>query len=137
MGRRIALDTNIFLYALRNKNDQEVRAHNIIGSLGKAGVKAYTSVLTIHELLTGLRKRGLEKKISEYLEYVKAGGLITLVEYNKQTALISALVRAKYGLKTPDAIHIACALQVKAKKFITTDRRFPKVVENLQIEVLK
>lgn len=39
----------------------------------------------------------------------------------------AAELRAHYGIKTPDAIQVAAALQTKCKMFITNDRRLPKI----------
>lgn len=133
---RIALDTNIFVYAIERKDKYGDAARRLLEKIREEKDQVYTSVLTLHEILVGVHKRGFENKIPAILEYIAARGLVTIVDYDRQVALKSALIRAKYGLKTPDSIHIACAMHAKAKKFITTDRRLVRKIEGLDIVLL-
>jgi len=52
-------------------------------------------------------------------------------------AVRSAAVRAKYSIRTPDAIQLATALEHNATLFLTNDLRLPRRVENLQLAFLK
>jgi len=38
-------------------------------------------------------------------------------------------LRARHGLRTPDAIHLASVIEVGAKAFVTAGRRLPKMKE--------
>jgi len=48
---------------------------------------------------------------------------------NNKIGVIGAEFRAKYGLRTPDAIHIATAVVQDADIFFTADKRIKKVEE--------
>jgi predicted nucleic acid-binding protein len=48
----------------------------------------------------------------------------------------AARLRARYGLRTPDAIHLATAVAARAEAFVTTDRRLARVRE-LEVRVLR
>jgi predicted nucleic acid-binding protein len=50
---------------------------------------------------------------------------------------LAAELRAKYRLKTPDAIHLAAALRAECEELWTNDRRFSNAAgDSLQIKVL-
>ena len=51
--------------------------------------------------------------------------------YEASNKLVDRIVdlRTKYGVKTPDAIHLATAIEHKADVFVTNDRQLKKVKE--------
>jgi predicted nucleic acid-binding protein len=53
-----------------------------------------------------------------------------------EVARHAARLRAAYGLRTPDAIHLATAVAAEAAEFVTTDRRLARVKE-IEVRVLK
>lgn len=134
---KVCLDTNIFVYALEREDEKGQAARKVIEKIKKGNLKAYISVLVIHEVLVGIYKRGLSKYVSSILEFISFGGLITIVNYDRQIALVSALLRAEYGLRTADSIHLATAVVLKAKLFITSDKRIPRKIEGLKVDILK
>ena len=56
-------------------------------------------------------------------------------EIDQNVAHQAAKLRARYGLKTPDALFLATALEEKAQAFITNDVRL-KVIENIEIVLI-
>lgn len=48
---------------------------------------------------------------------------------DNKTCITGAELRAKYGLRTPDAIHIATAIVEDADIFFTADKEIKKVEE--------
>lgn len=54
---------------------------------------------------------------------------LAVVEVNEEIADKTALIRRKYGFRTPDAIQLATAVQTRAKVFITNDERLKKLKE--------
>ncbi len=80
---------------------------------------------------------------------LRAGDLATLAQFNVFFAGIELILadispavieratdlRAKYNLKTPDALHYATAVEVGATVFLTGDRGFERCTE-VPVEVL-
>src|ERR1017187_550024 len=60
----------------------------------------------------------------------------TVVPVTLEVARHAARLRAAYGLRTPDAIHLATAVAAEAAEFVTTDRRLARVKE-IEVRVLK
>lgn len=135
----IALDTNIFVYAYQ-KSKPTPTAQDAIALLDKikeVGIKCFISVLVFEEFLVQIYKRKLEKDINSYENFLTIGGLVTVTDINRQIARVAAKLRAQYpSLRTPDALHLACAIEAGAKIFITTDKRLPRKIGKLKIEVL-
>lgn len=136
MGRRIALDTNVFVYALENQGKLGDGARDLLQRIKAEKPIVYTSVITIHEVLTGVYKKGMAEKVPDYVLAITGDGLIRIVDFTQQIALTSAQIRAKYGLKTPDAIQIASAISAGASTFFTGDKRIPRKIGKLTVKGL-
>ncbi len=50
-------------------------------------------------------------------------------QIDKQTSVLAAELRAKYGVKTPDALFLATAILENADVFVTNDVRLKKIEE--------
>ncbi len=135
---RVALDTNIFICALKESDHRYQRASFILQQLKDKRLKVSISILVIEEFFIKVYKEGREKQKDEILDFINLDGQVNIVDVNQQVALKAAQIRAKYSsLRTPDAIHLASAIEAEAQIFITTDKRIPSKIENLVIKILK
>lgn len=133
----VGLDTNIFIRALKRDDFVNEETRNLLERIKEVKPKVHISVLVIEEFLIHVYKDKREKEIPAILEFITLGGLCIILDVNRQIAMLAAKLRAEYsGLRTPDAIHLASALESGAKVFITTDKRLPRKVGKLVIEVL-
>lgn len=133
----VALDTNIFIFALDHPGKPGEKAGSLLEHIKHVSPKVFISVLTIHEFFIKVYKIGREKDSDKLLDFLSMGGLASVVNINREIALAAAKIRATHThVRAPDAIHIATAIESKAKIFITTDRRLPRKVNGLKIEVL-
>lgn len=133
----IALDTNIFILAYDKKTPKGDIARELLQKNKEANSKIFISVIVIEEFLVRIYKQELEKDILKYEDFITAGGFITVVDVNRQVARLAAKLRAEYtSLRIPDALHLASAIEVGAKVFITTDRRLPRKIGKLTVKVL-
>jgi predicted nucleic acid-binding protein len=67
--------------------------------------------------------------------FTESAGVVVL-DIDMDIARRAAELRAKYGVRTADAIHLATALAAGASAFVTTDRRLARVKE-IEVRVLK
>lgn len=141
MGRKIALDTNIFIYALEDNSELGDASRKLFRIISKKAPQVVTSVITIEEILVGVYKRNLMDRISEYLGFISGNGLIDVIDVDKQIAMKAAQIRAEfskkekglYRVRASDAIQIATAIICRAEEFYTADKRLPKNIDNLRI----
>src|SRR3989344_3632138 len=132
MGRKIALDTNVFVYALEDDGKLGEEARKLFDRIKRGNTKAYTSSITIHEVLTGVYKKGNEEDIPDYLRAISGGDEVKIADFTTEVAIISARIRVAYKLKTPDAIQIGTAIALGASRFVTFDKRIPRNIEGLK-----
>lgn len=132
---RIFIDTNIYIHALEDKDHRGRQSRKIFGQIRLKTPHVYTSVITVSEILVEVFKNNLIDKVTEYLEFITADGLINVCEIDMQVSILSARIRAqsKKKIKTPDALQIASALSKQCNLFLTYDKGLPKSVEGLKI----
>lgn len=134
---KIALDANIFIYALENTGLSGDKSRDLFAQIKKERPQVVTSVLTIQEVLVGAYKEGLKDKVTAYVEFISGGGFVTIVDFTREIAILSAQIRATHSqIKTPDAIQLATAIHQDAGEFYTADKRLPKKIGKLRIRVL-
>lgn len=133
----IALDSNIFIRALDDPDSLGAEARSLLENIRETSPNVSISVMVLEEFFVRVYKQKREKDLDNILDFITMGGLVTLVDVNKQIALLAAKIRALYNVKAPDAVHLASAIEVGAKVFITTDKRLPRKIGKLVIKVLR
>ena len=133
----IALDTNIFISAFNEKSPKNKQTRELLDQIQNDSIKVFISVILLEEFFVRIYKQKQETETDTFLDFIALGGLCTIVDTNKQIALLAAKLRAQYpSLRAPDAIHLASAIESGVKIFFTTDRRLPKKIEKLEIRTL-
>ena len=57
----------------------------------------------------------------------RSSSTLTMFAIDEKLAEAAALIRARHGIRLPDALQIAAAIQGEASLFITNDKRLKKV----------
>ncbi len=135
-GKRLTIESSLFILALEN-NQEFPLAAELFRILSKSKAEAYASVLVIIELMNKTYEVGSLERIPAQLDFISGGGLIALVNVDRAIALKAAEIRAKYHLKTPDAIHLATALEQNCELFLTADKDYNRAATSgLKIVVM-
>lgn len=108
----------------------------MMDSLAEGGLVVITSVLSLVEVLTGCFRASDEVRSRRYLNLFDATEGVEVLDVDREIAIGAARLRSRYGLRTPDAIHIATAVAAGASAFVTTDRRL-SVVREIEVRVLR
>lgn len=79
------------------------------------------------------------KRTDPVLEQVYAGVFDTLVSLSmpESVYLQAAELRARFGLKSPDALHLACAQHHRCDELWTNDNRLAQASHGLARKILK
>lgn len=119
----VGLDTCVFIYYIEEHPTYLGIVAQIFEAIAHGQIMAITSGITLLEtLVIPLRKK--DKRLAEhYQQLLTESDGLTLLELNKDLLYRGALLRAEFGLKTPDALQIAAAQIKKCTAFITNDRR--------------
>jgi predicted nucleic acid-binding protein len=123
----IALDTAPFIYFIEDAAPYAALIEPAFTLLENHKLRAVTSVITLAEILT---KPLAEKKFSlvdEIKFALKTFTLLSIVPIDERLAEAAALMRARYGMRLPDALQIAAAIQSEATLFVTNDKRLKKI----------
>jgi predicted nucleic acid-binding protein len=131
--KRLALDTPCFIYHFEAR-PKFVDATTALFRLVEQGrLSAVASVLAAAEVRAGVRAPGARALESSYAAAFRSFPHLTMAPVTLATAERAGDLRARYGLRMPDALHLAAALDTGADAFVTNDRRLRSVRE---IEVL-
>lgn len=134
--KRIGLDSMGFIYFLEDNSNFANLAEIIFELAEKDEAVIISTVLAPIEVLTGYRKTKDSAAENEFIQMVQDFPNIEI--YDLDFRMIERVVdlRAKYSIKTPDAIHIATAIENKADIFVTNDAALKKIKE-IEIVCLK
>lgn len=130
MGQKVvALDTSVFIYVLEA---HPVYAHPAMALLARIRDGAWSGVFAsvgMIELLTGPKQAGRVDLAVAYERHLAAFPNLEIAPLSERVIWLASDLRAKYGIRTPDAIHLATALAAGADEFITNDKALRKVQE--------
>jgi len=84
-------------------------------------IRAYSSVITLTEVLIQPIKAGNKTLEQNYRDSLVNSGNYQLVPITLAVAESAADLRARYNLRTPDALHVAAALNMGCDAFLTND----------------
>jgi predicted nucleic acid-binding protein len=134
-GQLIALDTAPLIYFIEEHPTYLPIIDSFFEKLDKGSIRVVTSVITLSEVLVKPLRDGDTQLAQQYRDILLNVEGLTLVEVSVAIAEKVAQLRSQYSLRTPDAVHIATALQSGATALLTNDIRLP-VLPNLQMLVL-
>ena len=87
------------------------------------------------EILTGPKQVGRFDLAQEYKHILTHFPNLIICGLDEKIVDTASNIRAKYNIATPDAIHIATAIENSATEFLTNDKRLKKIKE-IQISLV-
>ena len=124
----VCLDTNILAYFVEQNKEFYRAVQKELRSLKAAKEQACITFLTLAELLVRPIKEG-DGGLIDFYHQIENNLPVKIIYPDEQSILTTAKLRAKYGIKMPDAINIATALACKCNTFLTNDAALKKVSE--------
>lgn len=121
----IALDSNVVIAALSPHEAHSQTAQTIASLIADGTYAAVVSSLTYGEVLT-LRDESRSPKLDLALFFERLRHLIS-VSADDSICQLAGRFRHQYGIKLPDAIHLATACTQNAAVFVTNDRPLAKI----------
>ena len=132
----IAVDTNCFIYYLEGGPWAGELKEELFLPLERGQFRAVTSALTLAEILVRPKALGREDVCEEYKALLCSYPNLEIVPFTVETAVLCAEVRARYRVRTPDAMQLAAALEKGATLFLSNDGGLPDEVGGLRVAVL-
>jgi predicted nucleic acid-binding protein len=118
---RVFWDTNLFIYLFEDRGERADRVAALRSRMLERGDDLLTSTLSIGEILVRPTTAGRTDLARQYEQRIAE--VATIVSFDVDAARAYAGVRARTGVKGPDAIQLACAAAARAHLFITNDER--------------
>lgn len=121
------LDTVTLIYFLEQHPRYYQTAKIIFKKIEAGEISANISTLVFAELLVPAY-RARENKCAEKVVHILSNyPNLEIIPLTIEISTTAAKLRAIHGLRTPDAIHIATALESKSRGIITNDKGFKKI----------
>jgi predicted nucleic acid-binding protein len=134
-GKTVYFDANIFIYMMEGFPSMETQLREIRDSIYHQESQICTSELTLCEVLVPAFRSNNTELLSLYRRFIEDSGAFELVPTTREIYVRASLLRAQLGLKTPDAIHVASAVDFGCKIFLTNDKPI-KVPKDIKILTL-
>ena len=131
----IALDTAVWIYHFEGSDAYGPAADRVLEAVSTGRVTAVASELVLLELLVAPLKKGMQDAADEIELTLQHFPHLRLVPATRDILLRAAEIRAAYGLRTPDAIMLATAVESGATLAVTNDDAWRKV-RGLEVAIL-
>jgi predicted nucleic acid-binding protein len=125
----LCIETAPFIYLVEKHPKYVGRMRSIIQYIDDGAVMGFSSTVTLTEVLTQPLKMGNSRLVSMYRDILVQSRNFTLVPINVDIAEHAADLRARYNLKTPDALQVAVALHAGCDAFLSNDFGLKRVTE--------
>ncbi len=123
----IYLDTNVFMYALEGFERFEAFLTELFKEIQDGRIKAVTSELTLAEVLVKPLADGETEVCAAYAAAIQDSEGLEVAPVTREALIEAAGIRAKIGIRLPDAIHVATAVLSGCRSFLTNDRSIREI----------
>ena len=101
----------------------------VIEQIERAVIDAFSSVILLPEVLMHPTRLGKTQLVKAYRDILFNSRQFQLVAVSIEIAERATNLRAAYNLRTPDAIHVATALETGCEIFLTNDNGLKRLSE--------
>ncbi|HEY3324362.1 MAG TPA: type II toxin-antitoxin system VapC family toxin [Planctomycetota bacterium] len=131
----LGLDSAPLIYFVEAHPEFDARVTAVFQCIDRRQFVAVTSMISLVEVLTKPISVKNVKLANEYRELLLKSENFSTVPIDAAISERSADLRARYNLRTPDAIQIAAALNAGCQAFLTNDAKLKRVTD-LRVLVL-
>ena len=134
-ARLLYFDAAPLIYWVESYAAYIAKMDRVIATVETSPLQAVTSVLTLTEVMVQPLRLGNTGLARQYRDVLIGRDDYTLKLVTAEIAITAGEYRARYGLRTPDAIHAATAVASGCDAILTNDRDFRRV-QDLNVLVL-
>jgi predicted nucleic acid-binding protein len=127
-GKIIGLDTAPLIYFIEEGNYFDL-VSLFFETLSEGNLRAVTSTITLLEVLVQPYRCGNKDLAEKYREILLYSDNLLTFPVSNEIADKAAELRAKYKIRTPDAVQVATALHGEASIYLTNDKSLKKIQE--------
>lgn len=123
------IETAPLIYYVEVNPTYSARMDSLISAVEQGTLTVYSAVLTLTEVLVRPLREGNDVLRQRYRDILVNNSDLRLLPITAHIAEMAADLRARYSLRTPDALHVAAALEVGCDAFLTNDMGIKRVTE--------
>ncbi|MEO8133139.1 MAG: PIN domain-containing protein [Betaproteobacteria bacterium] len=127
--RLVALDTSVWIYHFEGSSAFGPAADSVLDAIARGRVAGVASELVLLELLVAPLKKGAQDVADEIELALIHFPHLQLAPITPTVLTGAAELRARYAVRTPDAIMLASAIESGATLVVTNDSAWKKVKE--------
>jgi len=128
-GCTVCIDTAPFIYFIEEHPVYLDIVKPVFAAIDAGNIEALTSTVTLLEVLVHPFRMHNESLAGKYREILLFSEGVTTVSVTDELSETAAKLRAKYSIKSPDALQIATGIYSGADKFLTNDRNLKNIDE--------
>ena len=132
-GKTVYLDTNVIVYAIEGLDEHREFLEALFQLIDAGATAAITSELTLAEALVKPIQVGRQDIIELYHDLLQNSVRLTVLPIDRAVLIEAARYRATFGIRLPDAIHVATAIAGGCQVFLTNDQRL-RLPERLELQ---
>jgi predicted nucleic acid-binding protein len=133
--RRVLIDSSVWIYHFEQHPEFAAAAGGVVQSLEQGRCRGIVSELTLLELTVRPLQLGQQDVAEEYELLLSYFPNVQLEPVSREVLLDAASLRARYRLRTPDAILVASGIRSAATAAVTNNEGW-KVVSGCGIETV-
>lgn len=134
-GLRVFIDTAVFIYFIEG----DPRYLNIVKpvflEIDTGNIDAITSTITLLEVLVLPFKKRNQALVDKYRNLILNSDHLTTYEVFHEVSVLASRLRARYSIRTPDAIQMAVGVLYGAQAFLTNDADL-KDVKDIKVVIV-
>ncbi len=134
-SKTIFLDTAPLIYFIEGHSAYQTILSRLFDFNDKGCFSFITSSVTLLEVLVKPLQAGQTDVAEQYRNILTTAPGIELFDVTAAIAGQAAQLRAKYNLRTPDAIQLATSIELRADYFLTNDNKLKVVSETIVVSV--
>jgi predicted nucleic acid-binding protein len=132
----IGLDTAIFIYHFEENQTYLGLTRELFSSIEMGERTGVTSAITLMEIIVKPLSLGRQDVAQKYEALLANFPNLTIAEIDRDVIRQAARLRAKYRIRPPDALQASVSLIYGAHAFITNDRLFERLRDELDVIIL-
>ncbi len=132
-GSTVGIDTVAWIYLLERHPVHYPTARRFFARLEAGELQGVAASLVLTELLVPAYRAGEPRRARELARILENFPHLRILDLTPPVALRAADLRARYGLRTPDAIHCATAMAARCDAVLTNDAAFLRISSELTV----
>ena len=125
----VGIDSSPFIYLIETHPLYLSLVEPVFERIDIGEMNAVTSTITVAEVtVLPLRQQRYDLR-EQYLRLLLNNRNLDIITVDIQVAQTAAELRAKFGVRLPDAIQVAAAILAKCDAFVTNDRSLRQITD--------